>query len=99
MPFEVNDTTSELLVTRPVDREEREMYRMQIVCKVETGETINKLFLPMHVNIYDENDNPPYVNGTDTEDVVVEFNRMKVSTPFCLFLNTFSILSNKSADR
>ncbi|KAL2083232.1 hypothetical protein ACEWY4_021005 [Coilia grayii] len=77
VPFEVNDTTSELVVTRPVDREEREVYHMQIECTVETGETIHKVFLPMHVNIYDENDNAPYVNGTDTEDVVVEFNRME----------------------
>ncbi|KAG5266966.1 hypothetical protein AALO_G00238290 [Alosa alosa] len=77
IPFEVDDTTSELLVTRPVDREEREVYRMQVVCMVETNETIHKLFLPMHVNVYDENDNAPYINGTDTGDVVVEFIRMK----------------------
>lgn len=60
---------------------------MVVVCVVETNGTIYKEFLPMHVNVYDENDNAPYVNGTDTGDVLVEFNRMKVSILFCLFPN------------
>ncbi|XP_028844947.1 proto-oncogene tyrosine-protein kinase receptor Ret isoform X2 [Denticeps clupeoides] len=77
VPFAVNNATSELMVTGPVDREEREVYHMQIICTVDTGDTEHKLFLPMHVNIYDEDDSAPYIPFSDTENVVVEFSRMQ----------------------
>ncbi|XP_065152790.1 proto-oncogene tyrosine-protein kinase receptor Ret isoform X2 [Paramisgurnus dabryanus] len=75
VPFAVDGSTSELVVTAPVDREEKEVYRFLIVCTIQTEETVHTLDIPLHVNIYDEDDNPPYLNGTDTEDVVIEFNR------------------------
>ncbi|XP_030628301.1 proto-oncogene tyrosine-protein kinase receptor Ret [Chanos chanos] len=75
VPFVVNDTTSELMVKASVDREEKEVYRLEIVCRVQTEDKFHELFVPLHVNIYDEDDNPPYVNGTDTQEVVVEFIR------------------------
>ncbi|XP_052007438.1 proto-oncogene tyrosine-protein kinase receptor Ret isoform X2 [Xyrauchen texanus] len=75
VPFAVDGSTSELVVTAPVDREEKEVYSLVIVCTVCTEETVHTLVTPLHVNIYDEDDNPPYVNGTDNEDVIIEFNR------------------------
>ncbi|XP_051945820.1 proto-oncogene tyrosine-protein kinase receptor Ret-like [Xyrauchen texanus] len=75
VPFEVNGSTSELVVTAPLDREEKEVYRLVIVCSVRTEEFVHTLVTPLHINIYDEDDNPPYVNGTDNEDVIIEFNR------------------------
>lgn len=78
-PFAVNDSTSELVVTEPLDREEKEIYRLIIVCNVQTADMLHELFIPLHINIYDEDDTPPYVNGTDSEDVLIEFSRSEVS--------------------
>lgn len=92
MPFAVNGSTSELIVTAPVDREEKEIYRLIIVCLIRTEETVHTVITPLHINIYDEDDSPPYVNGMDTQDVLIEFSRSKVSTtpkPFCVILNLF----------
>lgn len=96
VPFVVNDTTSELVVTAPVDREEKEVYHLMIVCLVRTEETLDTLTNSLHITIYDEDDSPPYVNGTDTEDVLIEFSRSKVSTtpkPLCVVLN-FALCSH-----
>lgn len=79
MPFVLNGTTSELVVTAPVDREEKEFYRLVLMCLIKTEDTMHTLVTPMHINIFDEDDSPPYVNGTDTEDVLIEFSRSKVS--------------------
>jgi len=54
------------------------MYHLDIVCMVQTEEKLWKYFTSLHLNIYDEDDNPPYVNGTDSEDVIIEFNRSEV---------------------
>nr|CAA64146.1 receptor tyrosine kinase [Danio rerio] len=76
VPFAVDDSTSELVVTAQVDREEKEVYHLDIVCMVRTERNLEEVgFRSLHVNIYDEDDNSPYVNGTDTEDVLVEFDR------------------------
>ena len=66
-------------MTAPLDREEREMYRLVLVCVVQTEENLSKHFVPLLVSIYDEDDNAPYVNGTDTDEIVIEFNRIEVS--------------------
>lgn len=78
VPFAVDSSTSELVVTAPVDREEKEVYHLDIVCMIQTEEELYKYFTSLHVNIYDEDDNPPYVNGTDSEDIIIEFNRSEV---------------------
>ncbi|KAM9476624.1 proto-oncogene tyrosine-protein kinase receptor Ret isoform 1-T1 [Clarias gariepinus] len=76
-PFVVNDTTSELVVTAPLDREEKEVYLLLIKCLVWREKTMHTVLTTLHINIHDEDDNPPYVNGTDTEDVLIEFSRSK----------------------
>uniref|UniRef100_A0A8C9TXF6 Proto-oncogene tyrosine-protein kinase receptor Ret n=1 Tax=Scleropages formosus TaxID=113540 RepID=A0A8C9TXF6_SCLFO len=76
-PFMVNGNTSELVVTSRLDREEKEVYSFDLVCTVTTESKLHRYFVPLVVNIYDEDDSPPYVNGTDTEEIVIEFNRMK----------------------
>uniref|UniRef100_A0A673W9G8 Proto-oncogene tyrosine-protein kinase receptor Ret n=1 Tax=Salmo trutta TaxID=8032 RepID=A0A673W9G8_SALTR len=78
-PFAINDNTTELIVTAPLDREERETYSPMLVCTVQTDTMIDKFFVTLHINVYDEDDNAPYVNETDTEDVVLEFDRMEVT--------------------
>lgn len=78
-PFAINDNTTELIVTAPLDREERETYSPMLVCTVQTDTMIDKFFVTLHINVYDEDDNAPYVNVTDTEDVVLEFDRMEVT--------------------
>ncbi|MCJ8730504.1 hypothetical protein PDJAM_G00185210 [Pangasius djambal] len=77
VPFIVDDSTSELVVTAPVDREEKEVYRLILTCLVQTEKELFTNFIPLHINIYDEDDSPPYVNGTDTEEVLIEFSRSK----------------------
>lgn len=77
-PFAVNENTTELVVTAPLDREESESYRLLLVCTVRTEAVITKVETSLNVYVNDEDDNAPYVNGTDTADVVISFNRTKV---------------------
>ncbi|XP_056147309.1 proto-oncogene tyrosine-protein kinase receptor Ret [Lampris incognitus] len=74
-PFAVNENTTELVVTAPLDREERELYRLMLVCTVLTEKTESKLETPLFVFVNDEDDNSPYVNGTDMAEITIDFNR------------------------
>ncbi|XP_035256086.1 proto-oncogene tyrosine-protein kinase receptor Ret isoform X1 [Anguilla anguilla] len=76
-PFAVNENTSELAVSRSLDREEREMYNLEIVCAVRTEDRLHKVFAALLVNVHDEDDNAPYLNGSDTGEVVLEFGRKR----------------------
>ncbi|XP_062851471.1 proto-oncogene tyrosine-protein kinase receptor Ret [Trichomycterus rosablanca] len=73
--FTVNNSTSELVVNERLDREEKELYHLIVKCNVQTEEKLYTLVTPLHISIYDEDDSPPYVNGTDTEDIIIEFSR------------------------
>lgn len=77
-PFAVNENTTELVVTAPLDREESECYRLLLVCTVRTDSVITKVETSLDVFVNDEDDNAPYVNGTDMADIVISFNRTKV---------------------
>ncbi|XP_057704670.1 proto-oncogene tyrosine-protein kinase receptor Ret [Corythoichthys intestinalis] len=79
-PFAVNQSTSEMIVTAPLDREERERYRLLLVCTVRTESAITTLDTPLDVFVNDEDDNAPYVNGTDTANIEISFNRTKGGT-------------------
>lgn len=83
-PFAVNDNTTELVVTAPLDREESECYRLVLVCTVRQETIITREDIPLDVFVNDEDDNAPYVNGTDTADIVISFNRTKVRRCLCL---------------
>ncbi|XP_062257283.1 proto-oncogene tyrosine-protein kinase receptor Ret [Platichthys flesus] len=76
-PFAVDENTTELLVTAPLDREESECYRLLMVCTVRTDTVITKEETSLDVFVLDEDDNAPFVNGTDTTDIVISFNRTK----------------------
>lgn len=77
-PFAVNENTTELVVTAPLDREEVERYRLLLVCRVRTETRITRVETSLDVLVNDEDDNSPFVNGTDTADVVISLNRAKV---------------------
>lgn len=77
-PFAVNETTAELVVTAMLDREENESYRLLLVCTVRTETVITKVETSLDVFVDDEDDNAPYLNGTDTADIVISFNRTVV---------------------
>ena len=77
-PFAVNENTTELVVTAPLDREESECFRLLLVCTVRTDTLITKVETSLDVFVNDEDDNAPYVNGTDTADIIISFNRTKV---------------------
>lgn len=74
----MNENTTELVVTAPLDREESESYRLLLVCTVRTETVITKVETSLDVFVDDEDDNAPYVNGTDTVDIVIGFNRTAV---------------------
>ncbi|XP_056903950.1 proto-oncogene tyrosine-protein kinase receptor Ret isoform X1 [Takifugu flavidus] len=74
-PFAVNETTAELVVTAMLDREESESYRLLLVCTVQTETVITKVETSLDIFVDDEDDNAPYLNGTDTADIVISFNR------------------------
>ncbi|XP_069001266.1 proto-oncogene tyrosine-protein kinase receptor Ret [Embiotoca jacksoni] len=74
-PFAVDENTTELVVTAPLDREESECYRLLLVCTVRTETVITKVETSLDVFVDDEDDNAPYVNGTDTADIIISFNR------------------------
>lgn len=78
-PFTVNNSTTELVVTAPLDREESERYRLLLVCMVQMDSIITKVETPLEVFVNDEDDNAPFINGTDTADVTISFNRTKVN--------------------
>lgn len=77
-PFAVNENTTELVVTASLDREEIERYRLLLICKVQTGKRTTDVGTSLDVLVNDEDDNAPYVNGTDTVDIVISLNRTKV---------------------
>ncbi|XP_004077559.1 proto-oncogene tyrosine-protein kinase receptor Ret [Oryzias latipes] len=79
-PFAVSENSTELVVTAPLDREESELYRLVMVCTVRTETLITRLETPLDVFVDDEDDNAPYLNGTETADVVISFNRTKGGT-------------------
>ncbi|KAM3863431.1 proto-oncogene tyrosine-protein kinase receptor Ret [Diretmus argenteus] len=76
-PFAVNENTTELVVTAPLDREESEIYRLLLVCTILTEKTITNLKTSLDVYVDDEDDNAPYINGTDTAEIIINFNRTK----------------------
>lgn len=75
----MNENTTELVVTAPLDREEVERYRLLLVCRVRTETRLTRVETPLDVLVNDEDDNSPFVNETDTADVVISLNRAKVS--------------------
>lgn len=77
-PFAVDENTTELVVTASLDREEIERYRLLLICKVQTGKRTTDVGTSLDVLVNDEDDNAPYVNGTDTADIVISLNRTKV---------------------
>ncbi|XP_029962822.1 proto-oncogene tyrosine-protein kinase receptor Ret isoform X2 [Salarias fasciatus] len=85
-PFAVNENSTELVVTAPLDREENECYRLLLVCTVRTDAVVTKVGTPLDVFVNDEDDNAPYVNGTDTADVTISFNRTKGGSFGALFV-------------
>lgn len=74
----MNENTTELVVTAPLDREESESYRLLLVCTVRTEAVITKVETSLDVFVDDEDDNAPYLNGTDVADIVISFNRTAV---------------------
>uniref|UniRef100_A0A3B3WST2 Proto-oncogene tyrosine-protein kinase receptor Ret n=1 Tax=Poecilia mexicana TaxID=48701 RepID=A0A3B3WST2_9TELE len=85
-----------LVVTAPLDREESENYRLLLVCTVQTESVVTKVETPLDVFVDDEDDNAPYVNGTDTAEVVISFNRTKVGVTSWLCRYVGTLLSSES---
>uniref|UniRef100_A0A3Q1F3V9 Proto-oncogene tyrosine-protein kinase receptor Ret n=1 Tax=Acanthochromis polyacanthus TaxID=80966 RepID=A0A3Q1F3V9_9TELE len=75
-----------LVVTAPLDREESECYRLLLVCTVRTETLITKVETSLDVYVNDEDDNAPYVNGTDTADIIISYNRTKGGSFGTLFV-------------
>ncbi|KAM9364520.1 proto-oncogene tyrosine-protein kinase receptor Ret [Pholidichthys leucotaenia] len=85
-PFAVDESMGELVVTAPLDREESEFYRLLLVCTVRTETVITKVETSLDIFVNDEDDNAPYLNGTDTADVIISYNRAKDGSFGTLFV-------------
>ncbi|XP_040906616.1 proto-oncogene tyrosine-protein kinase receptor Ret isoform X2 [Toxotes jaculatrix] len=85
-PFAVNENTTELVVNASLDREESEFYRLLLVCTVRTETVITKVDTSLDIFVNDEDDNAPYVNGTDTADIIISFNRTRGGSFGTLFV-------------
>ncbi|XP_064419146.1 proto-oncogene tyrosine-protein kinase receptor Ret [Latimeria chalumnae] len=80
IPFSYDSSTSEVLVTHSLDREEREKYGLILKCVVRMGLQETQVEQPLLVSVYDEDDSAPYLpNGMDTAEAIVMFRR-KVGT-------------------
>ncbi|KAH0623422.1 hypothetical protein JD844_006165 [Phrynosoma platyrhinos] len=76
LPFLYNEDTTSIRVTQPLDREEREKYELIAKCTVREGSKETSQEVALLVNVFDEDDMPPFLpNGTNTADAVVEFSR------------------------
>lgn len=85
-PFAVNESTTELIVTAQLDREESERYILLLVCTVRSETLITKVETPLEVFVNDEDDNAPFINGTDTADIIISYNRTKGGSFGTLFV-------------
>nr|XP_016851013.1 PREDICTED: proto-oncogene tyrosine-protein kinase receptor Ret [Anolis carolinensis] len=76
MPFHFNEDTTSIRVAQPLDREEREKYELIAKCTVREGSKKTSQEMALLVNVFDEDDMPPFLpNGTNSADAVVEFSR------------------------
>ncbi|KAK0149935.1 Proto-oncogene tyrosine-protein kinase receptor Ret [Merluccius polli] len=75
VPFAVNESTMELVATAPLDRDKVEVYRLVLVCTVLTEKTVNRFDTSLEISVFDEDDNGPLINGTDSVEVTVEYDR------------------------
>ncbi|MGH0127440.1 UNVERIFIED_CONTAM: hypothetical protein FKN15_054631 [Acipenser sinensis] len=75
-PFELDQDRSELAVSVPLDREQREEYSLLLRCTVTTESMITQVDQPLLISVHDEDDSAPCLqNGSDTTEAVVEFDR------------------------
>ncbi|XP_039609069.1 proto-oncogene tyrosine-protein kinase receptor Ret isoform X1 [Polypterus senegalus] len=76
LPFILNG--SEVYVVSPLDREEKETHKLLLRCTVQNEFTVTHVEETLTITVYDEDDRGPYFpNGTDSTDVVVEYNRQE----------------------
>nr|XP_020657948.1 proto-oncogene tyrosine-protein kinase receptor Ret isoform X2 [Pogona vitticeps] len=76
LPFHYNEDITSIRVAQTLDREEREKYELIAKCTVREGSKETSTEVPLLVNVFDEDDMPPFLpNGTSTTDAVVEFSR------------------------
>lgn len=82
VPFRINEETSEVSVVKPLDREQRETYDIIVKCTLRTLAQIIQVVRSLHVTVLDKGDNAPYIlDGNDTAEAFIEFNRKEVGLP------------------
>ncbi|XP_053548860.1 proto-oncogene tyrosine-protein kinase receptor Ret [Bombina bombina] len=75
-PFHYQSHSSEVSFTHFLDREEKENYDLRVKCTLRDSREETKVEQAFLVKVDDEDDTAPFLpNGTDTTNVVVEFNR------------------------
>ncbi|XP_075114026.1 proto-oncogene tyrosine-protein kinase receptor Ret [Leptodactylus fuscus] len=76
LPFQYKPDTSEIVVSRSLDREEREDYDLVAKCMVRNSTKEVEVEQSFRIKVDDEDDSPPFLSeGTDTANVVVEYER------------------------
>ncbi|XP_044155976.1 proto-oncogene tyrosine-protein kinase receptor Ret [Bufo gargarizans] len=76
LPFQYKPATFEIVLSRSLDREEREDYDLVAKCLVRNSTKEVAVEQSFRIKVDDEDDCPPFLpDGTDTADVVVEYDR------------------------
>ncbi|XP_075697839.1 proto-oncogene tyrosine-protein kinase receptor Ret [Rhinoderma darwinii] len=76
LPFQYKPDTSEVLLSRPLDREERENYDLVAKCIVRNSTKEVEVEQSFRIKVDDEDDSPPFLpEGIDTANAVVEYER------------------------
>ncbi|KAM4636533.1 proto-oncogene tyrosine-protein kinase receptor Ret [Discoglossus pictus] len=75
-PFQYRRYTSDVYFSDVLDREEKENYDLLVKCTVTDTAKEVEVVEPFLIKVDDEDDTAPFLpNGTDSTNVVVEFNR------------------------
>ncbi|XP_056387378.1 proto-oncogene tyrosine-protein kinase receptor Ret-like isoform X5 [Hyla sarda] len=76
LPFQLKPNTSEIFLSHPLNREEREDYDLVAKCIIKDNTKEVEFERSFRIKVDDEDDNPPYImDGTNTAHVVVEYER------------------------
>ncbi|XP_075205152.1 proto-oncogene tyrosine-protein kinase receptor Ret isoform X1 [Anomaloglossus baeobatrachus] len=76
LPFQYIPLTSEVVLSHPLDREEREDYDLVVKCIVRNSTREDEFEESFRIKVDDEDDSPPFLpDGTDTANVTVEYER------------------------
>ncbi|XP_071985482.1 proto-oncogene tyrosine-protein kinase receptor Ret [Engystomops pustulosus] len=99
LPFQYKPDTSEVFVSRPLDREEREDYDLVAKCIVKSSTKEVKFEQSFRIMVDDEDDSPPFLpEGIDTANALVEYERKEGTVLASLVVNDLDLTPSFPVD-